>query len=281
MTGDNGSLIHLASSSFRSPLYQMAQAAGATSLKVSFDPAVNGNVKIAVSPLPGSTDFQAILNENNEAVGGKHNPITDMIEAKVNDTGIYSLRHNPKDFTDIMAKNMDMRKAISILASKGVINGTTPTTFSPDSPINRAEIAALLTRTLSLYEEYEDGGFSDVVWPVWYFGAAGSAKRHNLMGGVSATLFAPLVTIPKDQIVAVSARVLRNEMKYKDPADIDGTLSIFQDADSLAAWSRTDLALATRESLFPRTGDMIFNPNMEMTRGEAALVLYQLFMKIW
>ena len=114
----------------------------------------------------------------------------------------------------------------------------TDTTFSPNATITRAEIAALITRTLARFDPNADGGFNDVLRSDWFFGAAGSASRHGIMGGTSAVTFEPRVNIPKDQIVAVSARVLSNEMRFRDPA---------------------------------RT----------MTRGDAAIILHRMFMRIW
>jgi hypothetical protein len=174
-----------------------------------------------------------------------------------------------------------MQEAINILAAKGIISGTSATTFSPDAPITRAEIAALITRTLSKFDSNADGGFADVSRNDWFFGAAGSAARHGIMNGTSATTFAPRVNIPKDQIVAVSARVLRTEMRYRNPTNVEGVLAVYTDAGSLANWSRTDIALATRENLVVRRTDGRFNPNEMMTRGDAAIILYRMFMKIW
>ena len=56
----------------------------------------------------------------------------------------------------------EMQDAIKLLASKGVINGTSATTFAPNDPISRAEIAALTIRMLDKLDPNEDGGFSDV-----------------------------------------------------------------------------------------------------------------------
>ena len=101
------------------------------------------------------------------------------------------------------------------------------------------------------------------------------------MTGVSATLFSPRGVIQKDQIVAVAARVLRSEMGYRDPANVDGVLGAYTDAGSIAGWGRTDIALATRENLVVRRTDGTFNGGATMTRGDAAVILYRMFMKIW
>jgi hypothetical protein len=174
-----------------------------------------------------------------------------------------------------------MQNAIQILAAKGIINGSSASAFSPDGTITRAEIAALIVRTLSKLDATADGGFSDVLQSDWYFGAVGSAKRFGIIKGVSATAFAPRATIQKDQIVAICARTLRAEMHYKDPQDEEGYLALYGDRGDIPAWGATDIALATRENLVLKRVDGRFCPATAMTRGDAAIILYRMFMKIW
>jgi arabinogalactan endo-1,4-beta-galactosidase len=207
---------------------------------VTFDKPVKETVKVSFPPASGDPNYQAVTNSKDEAVGGKYNPVTKKLDVKIGASDKYTVKENKKDFTDITNKSKEMQEAIKVLASKGIINGTSTTTFAPDSPITRAEIAALITRTLAKYDANADGGFSDVKRSDWYFGAAGSASRYGIMNGTSPTTFAPRVNIPKDQIVAVAARVLRNEMRYKDPSNVNGVLDIYSDASSIATWGRTD-----------------------------------------
>src|SRR5699024_2785182 len=108
--------------------------------------------------------------------GGKYNPATGTLEAKLSESGIYKVVNNEKDFADIKDKSAEMQEAIKVLASKGIINGTTATTFAPDSTISRAEVTALLMRTISLLDPNANGNFADVNTSNWYCGAAGSAK---------------------------------------------------------------------------------------------------------
>ena len=70
-------------------------------------------------------------------------------------------------------------------------------------------------------------------------------------------------------------------MKYKDPANVSGVLSAYSDASSIAQWGHTDIALATRENLVVKRTDGRFNGSATMTRGDAAIILYRMFMKIW
>ena len=196
-------------------------------------------------------------------------------------SGTYTVRDNRVDFTDITDKSREMQEAINVLASKGIINGTTTTTFGPDGRITRAEIAALVVRTLSLLDQNADGRFSDVSRSDWFFGAVGSAKRHGIVNGTSPTTFTPRNTILKEQIVAICARTLKSVMNYRNPSNVPGILSSYTDSTSIAQWGLDDIALATRENLIVRRTDGRFNGSTTMTRGDAAIILYRMFMKIW
>lgn len=222
-----------------------------------------------------------MFNKKGEVVGGKYNPITKTIDVKINKADTYTVKENKVDFSDIQDKTNEMKEAIRILASKGIINGVGNGKFNPNGTISRAEIATLFVRTLSKYDAKADGKFKDVLAKDWYFGAVGSAKRHGLMNGTSETTFAPKDAIKKDQIVAVSARVLKTEMKYREPSDAQSILRIYADAASIAKWAVSDVALATRENLVVKRYDHTFTPLDTMTRGDVAIILYRLFKKLW
>ncbi len=174
-----------------------------------------------------------------------------------------------------------MSTQYNICLYKANEEGTSANTFSPDSAITRVEIAALIVRTLSKIDTNSDGEFTDVKASDWFYNIAGSAKKYGIMNGTSTTTFAPKLNITKDQIVSVAARTLRNEMKYKNPAEPEKILNIYIDKNNIPNWGTIDIALATRENLVIKRIDSGFNPQGSMTRGDAAVILYRLFNKIW
>ena len=174
-----------------------------------------------------------------------------------------------------------MQEAIKLLASKGIINGTSETEFSPDKSISRAEVAAIILRTLSKLDENADGGFSDVTKSNWFYGTAGSAKNAGIINGYEDNTFRGNVVIPKVQIVSVSGRVLKNEMGYYDVSDIEKALGGYGDRSDIAKWAEGDVALATDANMVIKRTDGLFGGTAEMTRGDAAIILKRLFDKIW
>ena len=129
---------------------------------IEYNQPVNEHIKVALPPISGDPTYQAIIDADGNAIGGKHNPVTGMLEAKTNPSQTLTVKENKKDFSDISGKSAEMQKAINVLASKDIINGMTATTFAPDSPITRAQIAQLIVKTLSKLDMNADGKFSDV-----------------------------------------------------------------------------------------------------------------------
>jgi len=101
------------------------------------------------------------------------------------------------------------------------------------------------------------------------------------MTGTGTNTFEPNLNIPRDQMVAITARVLRNEMNYRNPLVPMNYLGQFNDSADFADWSVVDLSLATRENLVIRRADGNFMPRQTITRGEAAIILYRLYRRIW
>ena len=100
---------------------------------------------------------------------------------------MYNVRlpyEEPKNiaFSDITSKTDEEQNAIKHLAKAGIIEGTSETEFSPDKPITRAEIAALLLRMTAKNDKEGNGGFEDVTADKWYYDTAGASRKYNSFG---------------------------------------------------------------------------------------------------
>ena len=254
---------------------------GNQTIEVNFDTDYETVVTVSFPGVSANDTYKAVVDAEGKPVGGKYNPATGTLEAKLTESGVYRVVNNEADFSDIKTKSQEMQDAIKELASKGIINGITETTYAPDDTISRAEVTALLMRTLSLLNPNANGGFADVTSANWYCGAAGSAKEHNIINGFEDNTFRGDAVIAKDQIVAVSSRTLREQMDYKTPSDVNGELSVYSDAGSIENWAREDVALATMTNLVLKRTDGKFGGSAGMTRGDAAIIIKRLFDKMW
>lgn len=227
----------------------------------------------------GETTYQAIVNTNGESTSSKYNPARATMDGKISSSGSYTVQTNQKDFSDIANKSAEMQNAIRYLASKGIIGGTGDGKFTPDGSITRAEIAALMVRALGKLDNSAKPTFTDVTTANWYYATAASSQKAKLINGYEDNTFRGGNQINKEQIVAVSARVLKNEMGYKEPSNPASYLSKY--SDSVVEWARPEVALATKENMVVYRTDGTFNGSKSMTRGDAAIIIYRMFQRIW
>ena len=254
---------------------------GTNAVKVTLPGGSTSNPVTVSLPKDNSKDttYQAMVNSTGTATSSKYNPATTSVDGKVNTSGTYMVTTKEVNFTDIANKSVEMQKAIKYLASKGIISGTGGTNYSPDASISRAEIAALLVRALGKLNSSTTNSFTDVKISDWYYSAAGSSQKAGYISGYEDNTFRGTTTINKEQILAVAARVLISDMKYKTPSNTATYLSKY--SDMVASWAQPQVALATKENLVVYRTDGTFSGAKNMTRGDAAIIIYRLFQKIW
>ena len=258
-------------------------AASKKALRLELTDGKTGNpLTLGIKPEGGDTTYQAIINlDTGSAVASKYNSVTNKMEGKVTENGTYAVKNNEKNFSDISGKSAEMQSAIKYLASKGIINGTTATTFSPDGSISRAEIAALILRAIGKNSVSVQNVFKDVSSSDWFYSTACSSYKLRIINGYEDNTFRGYSSINKVQIVAVSARVLKSEMNYKELCSAQVCRYLTKYSDGVDTWARGDVALATFANLVVPRADGCFAGSSSMTRGDAAVVIYRLFEKIW
>jgi len=229
----------------------------------------------------GDKDFLMLFNEEGEAQYSKYNYVTDTVDARVKESGIYSLKEYEVSFVDIEKKNDLMQEAILQLASKGLMSGTTDGFFYPDKMITRAELVSAIVRAFDLLDTGAQSRFSDLDRSDWYYSAAASAEKEQIINGFEDNTFRGEQDIPKDQLVAVSANTLIAQMGYLIPADIEAELERYLDRSTIPGWAEESIALATQSNIMIYRTDSLFAPKSIMTRGDAAIILYRVFSKAW
>jgi hypothetical protein len=70
-------------------------------------------------------------------------------------------------------------------------------------------------------------------------------------------------------------------MGYLIPSDIEAELARYADRAEIEPWSEDKIALATQSNILIYRIDGLFAPKSTMTRGDAAIVLYRVFNKVW
>ncbi|MBP2111857.1 S8 family serine peptidase [Paenibacillus silagei] len=178
-------------------------------------------------------------------------------------------------FTDIA--NSKSAVAIQTLADKLIIQGTSATTFAPQSNLTRAEFTALLTRALGLRT---DAGvtFSDVKSTEWYAKDVAAASKSGLILGIGNGKFAPTQKVTRQELAVILDRALKltgTELK----AVANPSFTTYSDSAKVAPYAKDSLQALTKAGIFASETGIAFNPTAPATRETAAAALYELLSK--
>ena len=98
--------------------------------------------------------------------------------------------------------------AVLWAVEKGITNGTSATTFSPNDPCTRGQVVTFLWRYSGMPKTGGSNPFYDVSAGAYYYDAVLWAVGHNVTNGVSATAFGPDQTCTRAQIVTFLYRAI-------------------------------------------------------------------------
>ena len=98
--------------------------------------------------------------------------------------------------------------AVLWAVEKGITNGTSPTTFSPNSPCTRGQVVTFLWRYAGMPKTSGSNPFSDVKTGEYYYDAVLWASGKNVTNGTSPTTFSPNNTCTRGQIVTFLYRAI-------------------------------------------------------------------------
>lgn len=219
------------------------------------------------------------INESGSATpvsNGRYDKQTKSVVFNTSDTGKYAVAYVVKDFEDTRSYTWASRE-ISVLASKGIIDGTSPKTFSPESNITRGDFIKLLISTLNLKAAKPDYGFVDIDKSDYYAEAVAIAKALGIASGEGNNSFNPDSEISRQDMFVVTARALKAAGKLNSSLSQD-LLSSIKDYSDIAGYALEDMSVLYKENLI-KGSDNRMNPQDQATRAEAAVILYRLYNK--
>jgi endo-1,4-beta-xylanase len=207
---------------------------------------------------------------------GRYDPASDTVIFKTTHFSDFAVVYNHKTFSDLAGVPW-AKQAIEAMAARGIINGTSATSYTPTAAIQRADFVLLLVSLLEL----EDTGvpvaaFDDVSSSAYYAEAVKIARQHGIVQGKGNNLFGPTEFISRQDMMVMVMRALK-------AAGLDlaasGSLSRFSDAALVADYARDSAAALAGAGIVQGSGNKL-NPQGTLTRAEAAVVLYRLWSRL-
>lgn len=206
----------------------------------------------------------------------KYNAETGLVSFVTSVSGQFILTYEMESFTD-GGMYLWARHSIEVLASKGIIEGTSDTSFSPGENISRADFLVLLVRTLGLTADFSNN-FGDVSPADYYYEALGVAKKLGISEGAEENSFNPKDPITRQDLMVLSARALQ----IADVLSKQGTgseLPQFNDSSDIAPYAEDSIATMVKEGIVTGNGDNLA-PLVNATRAETAVIMYRIFHKL-
>lgn len=213
----------------------------------------NGKVTVTVNSL---SPFAILDNSKDEP--GKENP----------DTGVT----NP--FTDVWETSWFFNDVMFVY-ERGLMAGTSATTFSPGSNTTRAQLAVIFYRMEGSPKVEGRNGFTDVEYgpgTAWYYDAVTWAKQSGVVSGYGNGTFGPGNPITREQLAAIFYRYAQ----YKGyDVTAAGNLDRFTDKEKVSPWAKEALTWAVSSGIVNGTGSSQLSPQGTATRAQIAAMLHR------
>jgi len=191
---------------------------------------------------------------------------------KTDRMGRYAVAFAKKTFEDI-GKYPWAQKAIETLATKGIIQGTSATTFSPANKVTRADFILMLVRALQFKAQVKEP-FADVSEADYYYEAVGIAKQLGIVKGVSGGKFHPKAEITRQDMMVMAARALQ-AAGMLDANGSPDDLARYKDAGEVSGYAAASVAGLISKGVVQGDGGRI-HPLANATRAETATFIYRL-----
>lgn len=174
------------------------------------------------------------------------------------------------DFTDVKPGEW-YYKAVDHAASSGWFGGTTKTTFSPDTPMNRGMFVTVLGRFAKIPDTYTSTKppFADVMENSYYAPYSAWASDLDVVSGVGNNRFAPNEQVSREQMAVL---LFRYSMKSGiTVAHNENIYNGFSDTNKVSSYAVDALKWATYYGIIKGSSGKI-NPQGKATRSEVAQI---------
>ena len=172
-------------------------------------------------------------------------------------------------FTDI--QNHWAADNILFVASRGLLSGTSDTTFSPNTGMTRGMFVTALGRLAGINpDSYKTGKFTDVKADAYYAPYVNWAAQTGIVEGVTATTFVPDTNINREQMAVIMANYAK-KLGYTVPKTLEAVT--FVDNASISSWAKEAVKSMQQAGILAGKTNNRFDPAGTATRAEVATVL--------
>lgn len=216
-----------------------------------------------------------IIESENEKKLQQTDPLDEIVT--VPEKNDYLAINNDQEFEDI--DSIFSKSQIQELHQMGIIEGVSRTNFEPEREVTRAEFMALIVRGQK-YINKETSSinttkkivFDDIDWSAWYIPELKDAIYYNYVKGFSKKVFAPTLTVNREQ----ASKMIVNAVIGNIEDSIDVDQFEFSDAAYISKWATGSIQKGYQKGIILGYPNHSFQPKNNLTRAEAAMLLYRM-----
>ena len=230
---------------------------------------VGANVGKAVTLTVGAKDIYVVVED---AASNISEPLKIVVPA-------YVKPPTPKlPFTDVKPTDW-FYDDVAYVYNKKIADGTSTTTYSPNSSLTRA---AFITFMWRVHGSPKTSGlpFKDVKKGQYYTQAVAWGKKNGIIDGTTKTTFAPKAKLTRQAMATLIYRYEKKFGKYPPNKTQAVAYNKITDRNTAASYAKASLEKCYNQGMLRlATGDKI-RPKANATRAEMARVLHYLMVGI-
>jgi len=179
------------------------------------------------------------------------------------------LRENLYNFTDVTTHE-SYYEAVKFAVDEGLFNGTSETTFSPATTMNRAMFVTVLGRLDKAdVSKYTTPTFDDVKAGQWYTSYVEWAAANGIVNGMGSGKYGVTDTITVEQACTILYRYNGGKTAVGDDVTDVPSVSDFTDGSSVSAWAADGVKWAIENSIYEGVNGKL-NPTSPASRALVA-----------
>jgi uncharacterized repeat protein (TIGR02543 family) len=172
-------------------------------------------------------------------------------------------------FTDV--NNHWAKDNMLFVVSRGLLSGTSATTFSPNTGMTRGMFVTALGRLAGVDPtDYQASMFTDVKEDAYYAPYVNWAAKTGVVSGTTDTAFAPDTNINREQM-AVIMKNYATKLGYTIPKTLEAVT--FADNAQISSWAKDAVKSMQQAGILAGKTNNCFDPAGTATRAEVATVL--------
>ena len=173
-------------------------------------------------------------------------------------------------FSDVEA-DIWYADAVDFVTSRGIMSGTSETTFSPDAPATRGMVA-LIIKNINGTDEKVYWSYLDVPEDAWYADAVAWCSDKDIMEGYGNGYFGPDDSITREQLISTLYRYAQ----YRELPNLDTTgveLLDYSDYTDISGYAGGPMQWALKNSILSGRDNNLLEPKGVATRAEIAQII--------